>query len=243
MMLWHVYLALTFTWLLLCIICLFSVANSEEFDVSNDLFRLPQSPDFDLSADDNLFEPNANSELLATTTSNDLLPVDYSADSDNFFGPDDPLGEGLMLSSHDECPFDAVSIDTEGFFLNSIEERGSGQACKSQQRGSSSGRPPKPPGDPNNFLDNLPIFEPYQDSQLHEYLDVCKPLLVRDRNIPLCLIGVSELALAYGQWFPDDHLAGCAPCMSFLHVLLYEQKLIDLRKWIPWLPAVRINLR
>ena len=240
MMWWHVYSALTFTWLLLCI-CLSSVVNSEEFDVSNDLFGLLQSPDFDSSADDNLFKLNENSDLLTTATSDDLLPVDFSVDSDNFFGQDDSLGEDLMLSSNDECSFDAASIDTEGFFLNLIEKREPGQACKTRQQGSSSGKPPKPPWDPKNFLDNLPIFEPYQDSQLHQYLDVCKPLLVRDRNIPLCLIGVSELALANGQWFPDDHLVGCAPCMSFLHISSFEQKLMDLRKWTHWLPAVQVN--
>lgn len=219
MMLWPDRSALILT-LLLLRICLFSVTSSEELDASNDLFRQLQISDFDASADDNFFDLNSNSELLATATSDDLLVADLFVDSDNLFGPDDSrarddsIDQELMLISNDECSFDAASIDTEGF-LDIIEKRESGQTCKTREQGSTSGKPSKRPGDSKSFLDNLPIFEPHQDFQPHEDLEFCKPILVRDRNVPLCLIGISELALATsGQYFPEDQLAGCAPCMS-----------------------------
>lgn len=195
-------------------ICFFLVANLKGLDVSSDPFRLLQNSDLDSFAGDSLFDVNSNPTMLFTSTSDDALTIDLPVNSNNLFGEDDLFSQDLMLSTNDECSFDAASIDIEGF-LQPIEKRESGQVCKTRQQGSSSGKPPEPPEDPEDFLNSLPLFEPYEDAELHERLDICKPILVRDRNIPMCLIGLSELALANGQWFPDDNLVGCAPCMSF----------------------------
>ena len=213
MMFCHVCSAFIFT-LLSFYISFFPVASSKGPDVSSDPFGLLQNSDMDSFGDDNLFDMDSNPTTLVISTSDDALTIDLPVDSNNLFGEYDLFSQELIQSSTDECSFDAASTDIEDF-LHPIEKRESGQVCKTRQQGSSSGKPPEPPEDPQMFLNNLPLFEPYEDPNLHERLEICKPLLVRDRNIPMCLFGVSELALAAGLWFPDDNLVGCAPCMSF----------------------------
>lgn len=214
--------------LLLSFTYLISTAHALELDVSNDPFGLLPNSDFHSSTDDNLFDPSSNSELLATATLDDPWTVDLSTNSNNLLGQDDLLDQDLLLSSNDDCSYDRSSIDAESF-LQPIDKRESGQACKTQQRGSGSIKRPTTSEDPQNFLNNLPFFDPYRDPILHEYLDICDPNLVRNYNIPLCLIGISQLALVNNEWIPDGHLPGCAPCMCLTSRCLW-QKAHDLQR-------------
>lgn len=223
----HFYAAAAFT-LLSSFTSFLSVANSQDLDVSDSPYGLFADSALDSSTDVDFIDPNSSSSYLITSTSDDPLFGDLPADSNNLLGQDDLLDQDLMLSSNDQCSFDAASIDADGF-LDPIVKRESGPACKIRQQGSTSNKVPQPPEDPQDFLNNLPFFEGHEDPVLHERTEICKPQFTANRGIPMCLIGVSELALQSGQYFPEGLLVGCAPCMSILSRLIVTAKAHDLQ--------------
>lgn len=204
-----VYSVLAFT-LLSYPTCLVSVADSEGFEISDDVFGLLSNSDFDMSTDVDIFDPGSNFFF----TSDDQMTVDLPEGSNNLLEQDDIFDEDLTLISDDECSFDAAFLDADGS-LEPFQKRGSGQECKSPPRGAGPNKIPSPPGGPQDFLNNLPLFEPYEKPVLHPNPDFCDPDFVRDRDIPMCLIGMSDRALDAGDWWSGVGLIGCAPCMFF----------------------------
>ena len=214
------YSALAFT-LLSSFTCFFLVANSQEIDVSDNFFGPLPDPNFDSLADVDFFGPNTNSLSPATFTLDDSPTENLLWDSNNLLGQDDLFGSDLMLSSDDECSFEAASIDAEDY-MNSIEKREVGQTCKTPQRGSSSNEPSPPPEDPQNFLNNLPFFKPHEDPAVsNEDLVLCDPRFVGGRSIPMCLIGRFKLIFTR-QNLEDLPSVSCLPRMSLYFSLLRQ---------------------
>lgn len=200
------------------------LTNTLQFDVSDDLFGVPLSSGLGSSTNDPSLDPISNSELLDAFTSDESLtlgdpPIIDSFISSDLFGQDNLLSQNLLQSSNDQCSFNSALVNADSgqteYFLRRFKKRRSETECKNPQRGSNSNEPPPPPEDPQNFLNGLPLFEGYEDSDLHEDTEICEPRLHLDRTIPMCLIGLSEMAVAL-EWYADVKPVGCAPCMSFI---------------------------
>lgn len=120
----------------------------------------------------------------------------------------------LLLSSNAACSFDSSFLDENlggaGADLELFGKREAPhQACKTSQEGSK-----KSGNNPEDILNNLPIFQPPHFSDFIEDMHVCNPYLVGDRDIPVCWFGAPHLPVKSDDMRMPGTLVGCSACMS-----------------------------
>lgn len=119
----------------------------------------------------------------------------------------------LLLSSNAACSFDSSFLDETsgdtGVDLELFGKRDVHQACKTSQQGSK-----KSGSNPEDFLNNLPIFRAPLLSDFTQDKHTCNPYVVGDRPVPVCLFG-EPFAMFEGDW----HEPGVFDWLFSLYVL------------------------
>ena len=147
--------------------------------------------------------------------------VDFGGANDIGLTPD-PLFQSSISSNFDDSNLD--SLDQDSLFLSDNNVNGQGNPCLSDVEGvellgkrekqmCSEQRPTGSGSDPNDFLNNLPIFDPKVTNIISEDQSLCPPYLVGNRPFPVCFSGeMSDLAFVAFTYSFDPSLRRCLAC-------------------------------